>query len=112
MKEGLPRLEVVEGEFGFPLELSIVDVDNDVVVLAGDETVTMAIKKPGDSAAVEVGTGSIYNAAGGVVRITLGSADVADLPAGRYMAMVSVETETKVLRTLPFWLVVHEAVVE
>ena len=109
MREDLAVVELVAGEYGFALELSLVDADNAAVSLAGDETITLAVKKEGGTAVV-VGTGSIYSAVGGVVRITLATGDVVKLPAGRYVAMVTAATAAKVLRSLPFWLVVKEAV--
>lgn len=111
MREDLPCIELVAGEFGFPLELSLVDVDNAAVSLAVDDTVSMSVRRDGSATSVAVGTGSVYSAVGGVVRITLGSGDVAKLTAGRYAAMVTVSTgSAKVVRSLPFWIVVYEAV--
>lgn len=109
MREDLAVIELVAGEYGFALELSLVDADNAAVSLAGDETIALSVKKEGGTA-VSVGAGSIYSGVGGVVRITLATGDVAKLPAGKYVAMVSAATTAKVLRSLPFWLVVKEAV--
>jgi hypothetical protein len=109
VRDDLVVIELVAGEFGFPLEFTLTDADNTVVTLAGDETITLAVKKEGGTA-VSVGTGSIYSAVGGVVRITLATGDVVKLPAGKYVAMVTASTASKVLRSLPFWLVVKEAV--
>lgn len=109
MVEDRPEVVVTEGEYGGdPLTLTIYDASNTVVTLGVSDTVQLRVAKEGSSG-FAVGTGSVYNAAGGIVRVALGVADVTLLTAGRYRAQVTVTGASSVTRPRWFWLTVEPA---
>jgi len=111
MTDRLPSVEMVAGEFGFNFELTITDDDANVVTLNSDDVVAMAYRAPGDdSAATAIGTGSVYSASGGVVRVAVGSGDT--ITKGQYYAQITVTNAggTVVRVTKRFWLKVEGAI--
>jgi len=109
MREDIPVLECVAGEYGFPFTLNCYDADNAAMSFVGDETITLGVKVEG-GVATTIGVGTFLDAAGGIVRITLAAADVAKLPRGVYLAQLKVATAAKVLYSRAFRLRVGEAI--
>jgi hypothetical protein len=108
MIEERKEVKMTVGEYGITFEFTIYDSTPAVVVLAGSSTVTAKVAREGE-AAVSIGTGSVYNAAGGVVRLAIALADAALLSVGRWRLQVTVSSTGQVLRPGWIWLVVEEA---
>ena len=108
VREERPTVAMVEGEYDIDFAFTLYD-DDGTVTLDGGATVEMRVQRTGEDAFV-CGSGSISDAANGIVEVNVGTSDVANLTGGLYMAQVTVTSSTQRLRSETFYLEVEEAI--
>ncbi len=104
----MKTIEAVQGEYGYWFEFTLKNADRTAYTLSG-ETITMRVAKEGESGA-QVGTATIYDAANGIVHVTITSSDAAVLTEGQYQVQLWIDNGTKKVATKPITLRVLEAV--
>ena len=102
-------VEAIENEYGYYFQFTIYEDYDTAYALDGDETITLRISLPGGTAQ-SVGTGSIQNASGGIVRATIASSDADNIPEGRHEAQIRISNSSKLIVTKPFEIRFQKAI--
>jgi hypothetical protein len=72
------KIDVVQNDFGYNLDMKLQDVDGNPVDLTGAGTVTLFCALPNASTSKVIGTCNVTSTSGGSVRYIVGSADFTD----------------------------------
>jgi len=94
------RVEANEGEYGFDFIFYLKDANADTITdLVGDETVTLWLKEPGETA-FSTGSGSVNNIVTGEIYVGIRTADTTALIAGVYSGQLEVLGSARLLITM------------